>query len=141
MEEANSFLGAGWSFPPTFSKFGKQISLQTASGNQDIQESLRIILTTIPGERVMLPLFGADTSELIFEELDEAFRINLNDTISDAILNYEPRIQLDEVIIELDRHLEGVVNVDIQYTILQHNTRTNVVFPFFLIEGTEITRI
>ena len=141
MDKKHSFLGKGWSFPPVFSKTGLGIQLGMAYGDQNIRESLRAIITTVPGERLMIPDYGADTSQLLFEDLAPSFVINLQDVISDAILFYEPRIKLDEVIVEMDQYSEGLVNISINYTIRETNTRSNFVFPYFLVEGTEIKRI
>ena len=111
------------------------------SAEQNIRENLEVLLTTIPGERVVLPTFGADTTQLVFEELDAAFEARFKNVVTDAILYFEPRIKVESIKIEMDNALEGIVNVSIDYTIREINTRSNFVFPYFLIEGTEIKRI
>lgn len=142
MPDSNaSFLGRGWSFPPTFIKSSTDISVLMVSAEQNIRENLEVLLTTIPGERVVLPTFGADTTQLVFEELDASFEARFKNVVTDAILYFEPRIKLESVKIEMDNALEGIVNVSIDYTIRAINTRSNFVFPYFLIEGTEIKRI
>ncbi len=138
MEEQASFLGTGWGFPPTFVKSSQTIELTTAE--EDICKSLEILLSTHLGERLMEPGYGCDMTKLLFEPLDTTLRSYMKDLITDAILYYEPRIELEDVILEPERELEGRIDIIIHYTILATNTRTNYVYPFYLTEGTDINR-
>lgn len=129
------FIGKGWSFPPEFTKGSTGIKIVT--GQQDIEQSLYILLSTRLGERFMLPDFGCDLNILLFEPIDEDLQKRLDDMIRGAILLYESRITVNDIVFD-HRMEDGVVNIDIQYTIRTTNTRTNIVYPFYLHEGTNL---
>ncbi|SOD92833.1 GPW/gp25 family protein [Spirosoma fluviale] len=131
-----TFLGRGWSFPPTFNLAINGVEMREQE--DDIASSLEILLTTMPGERVMLPDFGCNMEELIFENLDTTTKTLLADKIESAILYYEPRIDLEKVTLNTDRELEGVVLIEIIYRVRATNSRFNFVFPFYKQEGTDI---
>lgn len=130
-----SLLGTGWHFPPTFSSAGKTV--RTVSDEDDINESLAILLSTRVGERVMQPKYGCDLHDKVFEPLDVGLRASLRDLIEVAILYFEPRIVLDDVTLD-DEPEQGLVVVTIDYVIASTNTRSNFVYPFYLGEGTAI---
>lgn len=131
-----TFLGRGWSFPPTFSLVPLGVAMLEQEA--DIASSLEVLLTTIPGERMLLPEFGCNLEELIFENLDTTTRTLLEDKIESAILYYEPRIELENVRLDGSRELEGVVLIDVTYRVRTTNSRFNFVFPFYKQEGTDI---
>jgi hypothetical protein len=130
------FLGRGWSFPPTFdpSFFGVEMLEEEA----DIASSLEILLTTIPGERVMLPQYGCNLEELVFESLDTRMKTLMADKVESAILYHEPRIELESVRLDDSRELEGVVLIGVVYRVKSTNSRFNFVFPYYKLEGTDI---
>lgn len=129
------FLGKGWGFPPEFRK-GK-LGVKMSSGAEDIKESLFILLSTKLGERFMTPDFGCDIDSLLFEPIDLNLEQSLDDEIRRAILLYETRISIDEIIFH-PKPDEGVIHINIEYLIRTTNTRTNIVFPFYLTEGTNL---
>lgn len=131
----NSFLGTGWSFPPTFTKVKNGVTM--VSDVEDIQQSLLILFQTGFGERVMQPTYGSELSALLFEPFDTTFESLLIDRIKDAILFQEPRIIVNEVIINRDDNA-GTVFIEIDFTVRRTNSRSNIVFPFYLNEGTNI---
>ncbi|SKC95207.1 hypothetical protein SAMN05660461_0288 [Chitinophaga ginsengisegetis] len=136
-KDIKSFLGTGWSFPPSFDK--PNASVLMVSDVADIEESIRIILSTIPGERTMLPDFGCNIRKLVFEVADSRFSGELNHLIYHALLEYEPRIKLVDTQI-VDQTMEsGTVYVQINYTVISTNTRHNLVYPFYFLEGTNIS--
>ncbi|HEY0609467.1 MAG TPA: GPW/gp25 family protein [Chitinophaga sp.] len=136
-KEIQSFLGTGWSFPPSFDKL--DASVQMVSDVADIEESIRIILSTIPGERLMQPDFGCDIRKLVFEIADTWLVSELNHIIYHALLQYEPRINFIGATVT-DRSQEaGVLYVQLTYTIIATNTRHNMVYPFYYLEGTNIS--
>jgi uncharacterized protein len=137
MKSPKTFLGVGWKFPPTFDK--KMNSVQMVSDEADIKESLYVLLSTRIGERVMLPDFGCDLRILAFENIDTNTLSEARSMIEMAILNYEPRITLENVEFDTDS-LNGIVQINVEYTIRKTNTRTNMVFPYYLIEGTELEK-
>jgi phage baseplate assembly protein W len=132
------FLGRGWSFPPTFNR--GLAGVEMLDEDADIASSLEVLLSTMPGERVMLPDYGCNTEELIFESLDTTTKTLMVDKIEAAILYYEPRIELEKVRLDSRRELEGVVLIEVIYRVRTTNSRFNFVFPFYKQEGTDINR-
>jgi phage baseplate assembly protein W len=132
----NSFLGTGWSFPPSFEKSSGEVSM--LRDEDDIQSSLHILLTTRIGERVMQPTYGCNLDELVFESLSSTFKSFIRDLVKTAILYHEPRIKLNKVDLDDSRDLEGIILISIDYTIRTTNTRFNYVFPYYRNEGTDI---
>ncbi|MDJ0768461.1 MAG: GPW/gp25 family protein [Ilumatobacter sp.] len=130
-----SFLGTGWAFPPTFPSAARTVVM--ASDEEDIRQSLAILLSTRIGERVMQPKYGCDLHDMVFEPLDVGLRASLRDLIEVAILYFEPRIILDDVVLE-DVPERGLVEVTLDYVIATTNTRSNFVYPLYLDEGTEL---
>ncbi len=137
MTVSSSFLGTGWSFPPTFQRGSKSVLM--VSDEEDIRSSLEVLLTTTIGERVMQPQFGCSLHRLIFAPLDATLRAYVADLVRTAILYFEPRIIVDAVNFEADRadEIEGRLLISIDYTIAGTNTRGNHVFPFDVSEATE----
>lgn len=134
--EEKSFLGTGWSFPPSFDKGTK--TAEMVSDEDDIRQSLLIILSTKKGERIINPDFGCGINELVFEEIDTAIRQQIIDLVTMAILYYEPRINLLEVNVALDEQLDGRININLDYVIKTVNKRSNMVYPFYFLEGTDL---
>jgi len=130
----SSFLGTGWGFPPTFDRTTNRLVL--ASDEEDIRQSLEILLSTRLGERVMLPEYGSALDEMLFEPLTTTLKTYMRELIRTAILRFEPRI--DPVSVELDDsgELEGRVLISVEFRIRATNTRANLVFPFFKNEAT-----
>lgn len=106
---------------------------------EDIRQSLLLIISTAPGERIMNPKFGCDLTTTIFNNITSLAINRMKDLVRTAILNYEPRITLHEVRIDASQAWEGVVHINLDYTIRKINVRTNIVYPFYLKEGTNVT--
>jgi phage baseplate assembly protein W len=132
------FLGTGWSFPVHFDKANAR--MQMVSDAEDIKQSIRIILGTAPGERIMQPEFGCNLRSLLFERSDSSLVARLNHLIYHALLNFEPRINFLEAELLQNSVLEGVLHIRVDYSIISTNTRHNIVFPYYLIEGTNISQ-
>ena len=135
--EDKKYLGTGWSFPPTFDQKSGQVEL--VGGEDDIFQSLTILLSTNLGERVMQPSYGCNLSELMFEPLSPTMSSYIKELIRNAILYNEPRITLNKIDLQLNDQLEGVVNICIEFTILSTNSRFSFVYPFYTQEGAELT--
>ncbi|NET28635.1 GPW/gp25 family protein [Okeania sp. SIO1I7] len=129
METNLSFLGTGWSFPPTFNK--NTGTVEMVSDEEDIKESLEIILSTDSSERVMQLDFGCELSQFMFEEVTQSLITRIRGTISDAILEHEPRIEVNDVSVE-EGEEQGLLLIGVSYTVRATNTRSNMVYPFYL---------
>ena len=131
-------MGTGWSFPVYFDKTNASVQMVSDAG--DIEQSIRIILGTSPGERLMQPEFGCDLKSLLFERVDASLVARLNHLIYHALLNFEPRVNFLEAEILHSEELSGELHIRVDYAIISTNTRHNIVFPFYLIEGTNISK-
>jgi len=133
---SKEFLGTGWTFPPTFQKGGAGVL--TIKDEADIEQSLDIILSTTPGERVLRPDFGCNMRDMVFEPINTSLTTYMRDQNEKAILYHEPRIDLKRVALNTADVLEGVVLIEIEYVIRTTNSRQNYVYPFYINEGTDI---
>jgi phage baseplate assembly protein W len=131
-----TFLGRGWSFPPTFNR--SRPGVEMLEHEADIASSLEILLGTLPGERLMLPQYGCNLTELVFESLDTRMKTLMADKVESAVLYHEPRIDLESVRLDDSRELEGVVLIEINYRVKSTNSRFNFVYPYYKLEGTDI---
>lgn len=132
-DTSKAYLGTGWSFPPTFDKASRSVEL--VSAEDDIWQSLYILLSTSLGERVMQPTYGCNLQDLLFETLTPNVTSNIKELIRTAIVYHEPRIRLNQIDLSLSQELEGVVNIAVDYTILSTNSRFSLVYPFYIREG------
>ncbi|MBD2681499.1 MULTISPECIES: GPW/gp25 family protein [Nostoc] len=131
METNNSFLGTGWSFPPTFNHDTGTVEM--VSDEEDIFQSLEIILSTRPAERIMQPDFGCELSQFVFEEISQGLITGIKGTISDALLYHEPRIDVEEI--NIDESEEGLLLINVIYRVRVTNSRFNLVYPFYINEA------
>ena len=137
MTQNNDFLGRGWGFPPTFHKEFSGVDMLT--GEDDIHSSLKILVSTEVGERIMQPRYGCNLNPFVWEPLNVATETMLEKIIKDAVTINEPRIITDMVEITYGNE-EGLIYINISYTIITTNSRTNYVFPFYLNEATNLAR-
>lgn len=131
-----SFLGKGWSFPPSFSQNGRDV--QRVSEHQDIQQSLQILLSTAQNERIMREDFGCDLQRFMFEEISQSLINRMTALITDAVLYYETRIELNNVQVDESDKIEGLLTISIDYTVRSTNSRFNLVYPFYLNEASYV---
>jgi uncharacterized protein len=132
-DPARSFLGVGWAFPPVVSANG---SLSTATYEEDVRQSILIILRTEPGERVMRPNFGAGLGRFVFEPVNPTTIAQVHTAVEDALIAWEARIDVLEVKVETDAAERNVLLIDITYRLRATNAVGNLVYPFYLQEGT-----
>lgn len=130
------FPGRGWSFPPEFDNSLPGVVMLEQEA--DIVASLQTLLSTAQGERAMLPQYGCNLDELIFESLDTGTKALMADKIESAILYHEPRIELENVSLDDTRELEGVILIEVIYRVKTTNSRFNFVFPYYKLEGTDL---
>ena len=108
------------------------------SAEEDIRQSLLILLSTTPGERVMQPSFGCGLKGKVYENINESSVTILKDMIKRAILFFEPRVVLESISADTTDSYEGRLNFLIQYRVISTNTRHNIVYPFYFREGTDV---
>ena len=138
--ENKSFLGRGWSFPPTFeaNEVNQSGSVLMVTGKEDIDQSLEILLSTSLRERVLQPKYGCNLGDFQFEAINANLLGYLKDLVQTAILYHEPRIRLDAITISESDSLDaitGFLKISIDYVIRETNSRYNYVYPFYLKEG------
>lgn len=131
-----SFLGRGWSFPLGFSTDGGAVKM--SDREEDIRQSLTILLSTSPGERTMRPDYGCGLRRMVFETPTESIKAKIRDEIRRAVLLFEPRIDLSRIEFESNDEFEAKLLINLEYTIRSINARSNMVYPFYFIEGTDI---
>lgn len=132
MANESQFLGRGWSFPPRFDKSEKEVRM--LEGEEDIRSSIEILLSTELGERIMHPTFGWKRDRWLFESLNTTAATTIRKEVEDALLFFEPRIDLNSVRLLPQDKASGKVEIVINYTVRSTNTRNNLVFPFYLSE-------
>lgn len=129
--DTDAFLGRGWSFPPTFRDDGVAMSAY----EEDIRESLCVLFGTSPGERVHHYDYGCPLRRYAFEPITTETTVQMRNDITRAIILFEPRITLEDVSFE-EQPEEGILQIQLTYTVVRTNNRTNMVYPFYLNEGT-----
>lgn len=127
------FLGTGWGFPPSFNKLNQNVVM--VKNQEDIEESLSILLSTTIGERVMQPRYGCNLKKFLFEPLNASIESYIKKLVEEAILYFEPRI--DPLGVSLDAE-DGKLEITVDYKIRSTNTRSNFVYPFYIQEGTNL---
>ena len=138
MMTENKFSGVGWQFPPEFRKGDTSAITALVSGPENISQSLEALLTTNIGERLMQPEYGCGLARLLFEPIDQRTIAKIQNSVTDAILLYEPRIKLVNVNVFQDQNDTGQLNINIGYIIKTTNSRFNLVYPFHINEATAV---
>jgi len=131
----SSFLGRGWKFPVSFS--GGSYTADLVEEEEDVRESLIILLSTSLGERIMRPEFGANMDDLLFESMSVTTLTMLTNRLKRAILLNESRVKVEKLDL-IPKVLEGLIEVHILYTISSNNSRWNLVYPYYINEGTNV---
>jgi uncharacterized protein len=129
-----SFLGTGWSFPIALDGSGE---IATVAGAEDVHQAIRIVLGTALGERAMRPDWGAGLEALAFEPLNTATLALARHRVEQALIRYEPRIDVLSVTAAAPERANGRLDIAIEYRVRATNTFYNLVYPFYLVEGRE----
>ncbi len=95
-------------------------------------------MATSPGERIMQPSYGCGLRSIIFELISEGSVTELKDSVERAVLFFEPRVKLNAVKVDTERVYDGVLEIILDYTVRATNSRSNLVYPFYFKEGTNI---
>jgi len=131
-DPSRRFLGVGWQFPLRISPAG---GFNFSSGEQSIEEAIWILLGTAKGERQMLPRFGCGIHDLVFAPNNPATRGNVQHLVKDALTEWEPRIDVLDVNVTSAPDEENTMLIRVDYRIRSNNTFANLVYPFFITEG------
>ncbi|MCJ7712599.1 MAG: GPW/gp25 family protein [Chloroflexi bacterium] len=129
---SDEFIGRGWAFPLRTDSTG---GIALVSREREIEEAIRLILGTSPGERPMRPEFGCRISEYVFASADGGIASNIAAEVKASLRRWEPRIDVEDVIVSFDARDASVLYIDIRYAIRRTNDRRNLVFPFYVIPG------
>lgn len=132
-----SFWGKGWSFPPSFSATNGQVLM--SEGQREIEDSLKILLGTSQGERFMAPGYGLNLQDQLFDSLNTTAKNLLIDRIKRTLLVYEPRINVIEITLGDSLLNEGKLLINLDYEVRASNSRFNLVYPYYLHDGTEVS--
>ena len=128
---AQSFLGTGWSFPIAPDAIGE---LEYAAYEESVRQAVWIILGTAKGERVMRPDFGCGIHDLVFERNTVSTAGKVTQSVREALLMHEPRIELVDVSVVPQTSGE-VMQISVDYRVRATNNAFNLVFPFYLERG------
>src|SRR2546429_7995544 len=123
------FLGQGWKFPVKVDGSGR---IALSQFEEDIREAIRIILLTAKGERVMRPEFGTGLHNFVFETMSVTNVGTIQAAIQNALIEWEPRLELLAVNVEVELGEVGKLLINIDYEVRATNTQFNLVFPFYI---------
>jgi len=124
------FVGRGFAWPLGVDHTGS-IALTAPGG--DIEDSMRVVLLTAPGERLMRPQFGCRIWDLLFEPVNATLLGLISQAVRDALAQWEPRVEVLDVHPEQDDDDSGLVQIRIEYRVKSTNDRRNLVYPFYVI--------
>ena len=136
MAEEKSFLGRGWGYPVTFNKVLGKVNM--VSDELDIRQSLEIYLKTKRGERLLRLNYGSVMEEYVFERASYDNINFLCETLKNDLRIYEPRIIVHNVEADSKKISDGVIHFLVDYEVQSTNVRDNIVYPFYILEGTNI---
>lgn len=132
MPDARAFLGRGWSFPVRV--HDKDGTIRLSEYEQDIQQSIWIILSTSKGERVMRPEFGCGIHDLVFEVINTTTLTEIEEGVREALALFESRIEVKQVKALSNGGLDGQLRISIDYEVRGTNNQLNFVYPFYIKE-------
>lgn len=126
------FIGRGWAFPLRTDSTG---GIALVSREREIEEAIRLILGTSPGERPMRPEFGCRIHDFVFGTADGTTANDVGVEVRRSLARWEPRIEVEDVVVSFDPLDQTVLYIDVRYSIRHANDRRNLVFPFYVIPG------
>jgi uncharacterized protein len=130
----SDIIGSGLSFPIGVDHHG---AIGLARGEQDIEQAIKIVLGTAPGERQMRPEFGCGIHDFIFDTIDAELIGNMDHAIRAAIDRWEPRIEITNIDFDLARMGDGMLEIELTYMVLATSRQYNLVYPFYVIPAEE----
>lgn len=132
-DDRKDFLGRGWAMPVALDP--RTGLVESVAYEEDIRQSILIILETSPGERVMRPNFGCGIHELVFAAMDSTTLQRVRSTVEEALRRCEARIDVLSVNVDEAATIDGQLIVEIEYRVRKTNQLGNLVFPFYFREG------
>lgn len=129
IDPQKAFLGVGVGFPV---RLTSEQTLESAIYEEDIRQAIRIILGTNPGDRLMRPDFGAGLNQFVFEPVNTATMAQAKTRVEEALIDWEPRIVIDEVKVSADPSERNTLLIEVQYRVRATDSRQNLVYPFYL---------
>jgi uncharacterized protein len=132
VDQAKAFLGVGWQFAPCVTADGR---IALARYEEDVREAILIILGTDLGERLMRPDFGAGLNRFVFEPLNATTMHLVQTRVQAALVQWEPRIDVLSVVVTAGGDAANELLINVNYRIRATNTQFNIVYPFYLQEG------
>lgn len=127
---SEEFIGAGWAFPMRIDSSG---GIALVRRERELEESMRLILGTAPGERPMRPEFGCGIHDYVFAPADATTAGRMAYDVRAALERWEPRVDIVDVEVGFDPDQEATLFIDITYSIRGTNDRRNLVFPFYVL--------
>jgi phage baseplate assembly protein W len=128
------YLGRGWRFPVSIDPLSGRVA--TSEFERDIREAITIILSTARGERVMRPDFGCGIHDLVFASMNKSTLGLFESNIRESILQFEPRVEILKLELPTEEADNGKLKVNLFLRIRDTNHEFNMVYPFYLKEGT-----
>jgi uncharacterized protein len=133
MEAQKQFLGRGWASPVRLDPATALVA--TSEADDNVQQSILIILGTSPGERVMRPDFGCGIADMVFEVIDNATISRIATLVREALVRHEARIEVLEVNVDPYRAADGRLDISVHWCMRATNQVGNLVYPFYFREG------
>lgn len=133
IDARKDFLGRGWAMPPALDPLTGRV--QSVAYEEDIRQSILIILETAPGERVMRPNFGCGIHELVFAAIDSTAIQRIKSVVEEALRRCEARIDVIGITVDEDATQQGQALIELEYRVRRTNQTGNLVFPFYFREG------
>jgi uncharacterized protein len=130
MEYGAPFVGRGLAFPLRTSASG---SIALVDGRTELEEAIRLILATAPGERPMRPEFGCRIHDYVFAPINDITIGSVIAEVQRALERWEPRVDVERVQVYSDEHTDGLLYIDVSYRVKASNDERNLVFPFYTI--------
>ena len=128
-----SFLGRGWKFPVRIDPATGRVAMSEME--QDIKESILILLSTAPGERLMRPEFGCGIHDLVFSSMSTVTMGLFESRVREAINEFEARVDITKLEVFTKEPDRGKLEINLTCRIRDTNSEFNLVFPFYLTEG------
>ena len=131
MRDNREFLGQGWAYPIGTDSTGR---VELSAAEADVRESIRLVLGTAKGERVMRPDFGCGIHDYVFTTVNPTTLTLLEADVREALVRWEPRIEVRGVDATRSEADPAKLLISIDYLIRENNNEYNLVYPFYLQE-------